>query len=189
MKAQKKLRERRVLFMSWIPDNYHLADRCVEVFKLKLTPIPCDYFDAPITVMESEPAGVPGAPTAPALKAERLYAVTDVVGFLTDNFFIRNGDAQSNLASEIGFFLNRKIDEQKAGQCGGLAMWIAPVDKLNLRRYPIITTRLSWWHQLLPGKPRFSTDHGKEEYLKDEVEDAIELMLHHSPETCPSCAP
>lgn len=185
-KIQTRLKERRVVYLSWVPDEHDFAKTCVTAFIKKLTPIHDDDFGVPLTVRDSRPAGTAGDVRVRPMQKEALHDVTDVVGVMSSEYLACNcaGDGRD---AELVFFIGRKRDEGKAGEGPVLSLWVAPVETLKLDRYAVFrSTPGRWWHALIE-QARFHIDKDQPETLYDEVAAAIDKVLGHRATQCGNC--
>jgi hypothetical protein len=111
-KAFKKIKEERVLFLSWVSDSGNLARLCAERLWTKLDAIPADRRKRPLTVrdlMELDGVGKAGDLVSDPAYYEALQEVTDVVNFFSDEFFGKT--TRRHEKSAMSFFLDRKKKE------------------------------------------------------------------------------
>ena len=179
MKAESRMRGKRVLFLSWVPDTSRFSQCCVDQFREHLRAIPCDDAHTPLEVCESPISGVAGD----AVTLESLRRATDFVGVFCPAYI--NAMSADPDSSEVAFAVERHQHERDDNQADPLTLWSAPVARMTLSRYTILAGTLERWHELLrQKKEKFSIGKDQDSELCDEVYEAVECMLAHTVGSC-----
>src|SRR5690348_9134739 len=86
-----KFRERRIIFVSWVPDEDRFAHTVVSKLSQKLRPIRYDDFDVPLNTRTSDELEVPGEPRSlDSVDLEQLEDITDFVAILSSPYLLAN---------------------------------------------------------------------------------------------------
>jgi hypothetical protein len=199
-KAFKKIKEERVLFLSWVGDPRDLARLCAERLWTKLDAIPSDRRKRPLSVrdlMELDGVGKAGEPVSDPAYYEALQEITDVVNFFSDEFFGKT--MRRHERSAMSFFLDRKkkeglakkerTDENENDERKGhtqLFMWGLPIQPLHYDDYPIIYENRHYWHYLFDETNPLQPD--VETTLRTQLNTVADTLLRHHPGECEQCA-
>ncbi|CAB3807145.1 hypothetical protein LMG28688_06492 [Paraburkholderia caffeinitolerans] len=190
-KVQDKVREPRVLYMSWVPDDDQMAKSCVDIFLRKLKVIPRDAHDVPISVIDSCSSRLAGDQNSIPAVREVLHGITDFIGFFSDYYFCGTEWDDQRVSCEIDYIVQRKKAEKKAGvqvdHEPELAIWFGFVTRVE---YWLVgkmqESRKLAWHKLNSGKP-YSSDKDTRLLLNDEVHKSVKALLQHEAEHCDCC--
>jgi hypothetical protein len=190
-KARKtRFTERRVVFLSSVPDEAGFSKRCGEHFRAKLKPIRFDDSNVPLETISTDELLKAG--DAKAVADEKLHDVTDLVALLSSPYFAVDEKAKG---SEFAFFVQRRLDQEVAGaEDTPLTFWLAPVEaRLRLKRYTVGGLSLGdtrcqrWWHPFKREEERFSVEPDRAAALSDEIAVAVDRLLAHTQQQCPKC--
>jgi hypothetical protein len=193
-KIAGKLRQaRRLVFLSYVDDCDNRAYQCLRSFEQALNPISEDHLDFPVLLRTSKSACSEGDIIATTL-ADLWRNVTDFVALLTSEYLTANDPKRTTLPDhgELSQVMKRKADESLA-EDHQLTIWLAPVETLQFklaRPGGYNPNRPPWsdlWHVPKKEGGRFSVESGKAVELREEVQKALDVVLHHPLECRDHC--
>jgi hypothetical protein len=198
MKARFSSRpQERVVYVSWIVDDFGIAKICVDTFIEELEIIDADKSGIPLrkgcTPIEGSSCSLPGNLKAEDMLRDYRDRVTDFIGIMTTAYIKHNKLGGANaLAAELVIFLERK----QADESGSLTMWLAPLEAMQLSMYVIAgicleDPTITWWHRLKGDSEgwKFPTkdDLGTMVAFRNDVRQAVYRVIGHIRDRCGVC--
>lgn len=176
---------RRLIYISWLEGD-HLSVAAQKKLMERLEVPVTDQSERELELVANDPTRAAGDEVA---KARKLRDVaTDFVAIFTTSYLVRTKKIGKEGDPDLFCFLQRKGCDEN------LAMWIVPVEQVNLRQVgfkdaAIPTLDFPWWHGWrgkddkvpLPGE-------GLDSHQKFDTEMAqrVDEILAHPPD-CPIC--
>jgi hypothetical protein len=198
MKAKFSSRpQERVVYVSWIADDFGIAEFCVDRFIRELLIIDADELGIPLrkgcTPIEGSSHSLPGDLKKEDMLRDYRDRVTDFIGMITTEYIKHNKlGGTDDLATELVIFLERK----QADKSGTLTMWLAPLEAMKLSMYVIAGICLgdpttTWLHRLKGDNEGWKfpmKDDLKSigEFRKD-IRWAVYRVKEHIRDRCPAC--